>query len=123
MNGRIPSDEVFRHMRGADALLLLIGDTHRTALSAKVFDYLLAARPILGTGPSGATAEELINTCGVGQWIDGGAEGRPDLIAALRQVEARALSYAPQADEIRRYSADGMASATVRMLDAVDSRQ
>ncbi|MGK0359219.1 MAG: hypothetical protein ACI9U2_001520 [Bradymonadia bacterium] len=123
VNGRIPSDEVVRHMRGAEALLLLIGDTHRTALSAKVFDYLLAARPMLGTGPQGSTAGELINTCGVGQWIDGGVEGRPALIAALRQVEARALAFEPIADEIRRYSADGMASATVRMLIAVDRRE
>lgn len=121
LNGRIPSGEVFRHMRGADALLLLIGDTHRTALSAKVFDYLLAARPMLGTGPEGSTAGELINTCGVGQWIDGGLAGRADLIAALRQVEARALPYNPVADAIRRYSADGMATATARLLDSVGS--
>ena len=115
LNGRIPSDDVFRHMRGAEALLLIIGDTHRTALSAKVFDYLLAARPMLGTGPAGSTAGDLIETCRVGAWVDAGG----DLIGALRQVEARALPYDPDVDEVRRYSADGMASATAGLLDAV----
>lgn len=119
LNGRIPGDEVFRHMRGAAALLLIIGDTHRTALSAKVFDYLLAARPILGTGPRGSKAGELIEACGVGAWIDGGPQGRAALIGALRQIEAGALPYAPVAEAIRPYSADAMASATVELLESV----
>lgn len=115
---RIPSAEVFAQMRGAAALLLIIGETHRTALTAKIFDYLMTARPVLGVGPPGADAGALIARCGVGAWVD-------DPVAlgeALRQVEAGTLPYRPIPEEIRRYSADGMAVATVRVLEAVVDR-
>lgn len=113
---RIPSAEVFAQMRGAAALLLIIGAEHRTALTAKIFDYLMTARPVLGTGPADADAQALIERCGVGAW----AADQDALIAALRQVEAGTLPYRPVARAIRDYSADGMAIATVRVLEAVD---
>lgn len=115
VHGRIPSADVVAQMRGAAGLLLIIGTDHTTAISAKIFDYLMAERPILGTGPKGASAADLIRTCQVGRWVDTPAE----LIDALRQVEAMALPFSPQADEINVYSADRMAEATAKVLHAI----
>lgn len=113
---RIPSAEVFAQMRGAAALLLIVGEGHRTALTAKIFDYLMTARPILGIGPADAAARDLIERCGVGGWASEGAA----LVAALRRVEAGDLPFAPRPEAIRAWSADGMALATARLLEAVD---
>jgi hypothetical protein len=115
VHGRIPSADVVAQMRGAAGLLLIIGESHKTAISAKIFDYLMAERPILGTGPQGATAADLLRTCQVGRWVDTPAE----LIDALKQVEAGTLPFSPQADAIAVYSADRMAEATARVLSAV----
>ena len=48
VNGRVGATEIAPLMAGADALLLIIGNEHKTALSATVFDYLEVRRPIIG---------------------------------------------------------------------------
>ncbi|MDZ7268257.1 MAG: glycosyltransferase [candidate division KSB1 bacterium] len=52
----LPYRETLRHLRDADALLLLIGkQPHATnVLTSKLFDYIGAQRPILALGPAGA---------------------------------------------------------------------
>lgn len=112
---RIPAAELAGHLRGADALLLIIGDGHRTALSAKVFDYLQAGRPILGYGPPDCAAAQLVRRCGVGVWT----HDQDSLMVALRQLDARRVPYSPNADEISRYSADAMAEQTAQLLSTV----
>jgi len=118
VHDRIPAAELAGHLRGADALLLIIGDGHRTALSAKVFDYIQAGRPILGYGPADSAAADLVRSCGVGLW----AHDHPTLVAALRRLEQRRMPYAPVASQIALYSADTMAQRTVDLLDAVTAR-
>ncbi|MCA9542045.1 MAG: glycosyltransferase [Myxococcales bacterium] len=111
----VSSDEIIRRMQGAAALLLLVGTRHATALTGKLFDYLLAERPILGVGPPGADAAAVIARCGVGTWAD--HEDRAGLIAALRAVET-GLPCAPDAAQIAPFSADAMADATAALLSA-----
>ncbi len=111
----VPAAEIAAHMRGADALLLLIGDTHGGALSGKLFDYLAAERPILVVGPPGCAAGELVERCGAGIAVE--TADRAGLEAALRRVGA--LPYAPDVEAIAPYSADLMAERTCALLDAV----
>ena len=115
LEGRIPAAQLAGHLRGADVLLLIIGDGHRTALSAKVFDYLQAGRPILGYGPEDCAAAQLVRRCGVGVWT----HDHHTLVDALTRLDARRIPYAPKPEEIARYSADATAERTAGLLDAV----
>ena len=115
VSDRIPADELAGHLRGADGLLLIIGEGHQTSLSAKVFDYLQAGRPILGYGPADCAAAEMVRRCGVGLW----AHDHATLVDALRRLAERRLPYAPVASQIALHSADAMARRTVDLLDAV----
>ncbi len=118
VSGRIPSKELTGHMLGAAGLLLIIGDGHRTALSAKVFDYLQADRPIIGFGPSDSDAAALIAEAQVGEWADS-----PDsLLPILERLAQNTISYAPKDEAIRPYSADAMAEQTAALLDEIHSR-
>ncbi|MCA9557462.1 MAG: hypothetical protein KC583_02750, partial [Myxococcales bacterium] len=90
---------------------------HRTALTGKVFDYVCAGRPILGYGPADADAGALVRAAGLGAWVD--AADTDGLVAALRQVEAGTLPYAPRPAALHGWSAEAMAERTAALLDAV----
>jgi hypothetical protein len=113
--GRIPAEQLSGHLRGADALLLIIGEDHHSALSAKVFDYMQSERPIVGYGPEDCAAAQLLRQCGLGMWAHDG----PSLRRALRAVAQRKVPRKPRPTEIARYSADVMAESTATLLDEV----
>ena len=92
VSGRVGAAEIAPIMAGADALLLIIGDEHKTALSAKVFDYLEVKRPIIGFGPAGADAGQLIEQCRVGLWTN----SREQLASAFRRLAEGLLDYQPK---------------------------
>ncbi len=115
---RIPADQLAPVMAGSDALLLIIGAEHKTALSAKIFDYLEINRPIFGYGPLGSDAAKLIKHCGVGQW----ASDSETLRDGLFQIASGTLNYSPRKDTLRRYSADTMAERTAALFDEVTER-
>ncbi len=116
---RLPSRDITAHMLGAAGLLLIIGEGHRTALSAKVFDYLQAERPIVGYGPADASARALIDSTGVGVW----ASTPDELLPVFENLSAGEVHYRPQAAAIRPLSADAMAERTALLLDDVVRRQ
>ena len=63
-------------MRGADILLLVVGDNHADMIPAKLFDYLAARRYVLALAPRGSEAGEMVSRLGIGQAVspaDGGA--------------------------------------------------
>ena len=69
----VDAEEIGARLRGASALLLVIGETHREALSAKLYDYLAAGRPIIAYGPQDAAARPLIESLGAaGVWVESG---------------------------------------------------
>ncbi|MGC6418105.1 MAG: glycosyltransferase [Bradymonadia bacterium] len=115
VNGRVGATEIAPLMAGADALLLIIGNEHKTALSAKVFDYLEVRRPIIGFGPAGADAGQLIEQCSVGLWAD----SREQLASAFRQLAQGPVEYEPKTEQLHRYSADMMAERTADLLNRV----
>ena len=118
VSSRIPATELTGRMFGAAGLLLIIGDAHRTALSAKVFDYLQAARPIIGYGPTDSDAAALIQKAGVGEW----ASSPEALLSLLERLATHQVAFNPNAAAIRPYSADAMAEQTASLLDSSHSR-
>lgn len=115
ISSRIPARQLAAEMRGATALLLIIGETHRTALSAKVFDYLEAGQPIIGYGPEGCAASTMIEQCGIGWWASDG----PHLQDLLFRIAQSRLTTEPESERLRAYSADVMAERTAQLLDTV----
>jgi len=115
LSGRIPAAELANHTAGAAALLLLVGETHRTALTGKLFDYLQARRPILGFGPAGCDAEAVVRRCGTGVW----SHTPEHLLGHLKAIQAGEVDYAPNETSIRLYSADVMAERTADLLNEV----
>ena len=108
--------EIGAIMRGAEGLLLLIGNQHghKVALSGKVWDYLAAGTPIIGLGPSGAAAQSLIQDHQLGMWVDSDdREGIIDLLKAFSRGEVAA----PQTEGLSRFHARHMSAAIAALLD------
>ncbi|MEZ4474321.1 MAG: glycosyltransferase [bacterium] len=105
------------HLQGASALFIVIAPQHLTAMTAKIFDYLAAGRPILGYGPPGADIERALAAWGVGTYVHEGDQA--GLIAALKAVEAGTLPHAPDAAALAPWSADRLGADMAALLDRV----
>ena len=85
----LPRRDVLAVQKDSEALLLLIpesGGRGRAVLSAKVFEYLAAERPILAAVPPDGAAAELIRETGAGTVV--APEDVDALRAALEQLSA-----------------------------------
>jgi glycosyltransferase involved in cell wall biosynthesis len=85
----LPRREVLAMQKDSEALLLLIpesGGRGRGVLSAKVFEYLAAERPILAAVPPDGAAADLIRLTGTGTVV--APDDVEGLRAALVQLEA-----------------------------------
>jgi glycosyltransferase involved in cell wall biosynthesis len=85
-----PREDALALQRDSDALLLLLADAGpagRKVLSAKLFEYLAAGRPILAVVPPDGEAADLIRETGAGVVV---APGDVDgIAAALQELERR----------------------------------
>jgi glycosyltransferase involved in cell wall biosynthesis len=82
----LPRRQVLELQRDSEALLLLIpesGGRGRAVLSAKVFEYLAAERPILAAVPPDGAAADLIRETGAGLVV------APDDVDGLRKALGR----------------------------------
>jgi glycosyltransferase involved in cell wall biosynthesis len=82
----LPRRQVLELQRDSEALLLLIpesGGRGRAVLSAKVFEYLAAERPILAAVPPDGAAADLIRETGAGLVV------APDDVDGLRKALVR----------------------------------
>jgi glycosyltransferase involved in cell wall biosynthesis len=79
--------EVLALQRDSDALLLLIPENERGVLSAKVFEYIAAERPILAVVPPDGEAAALIRETGSGTVV--APDDVEGIRAALGELEAR----------------------------------
>jgi glycosyltransferase involved in cell wall biosynthesis len=89
LHSYLPRREVLAMQKDSEALLLLIpesGGRGRGVLSAKVFEYLAAERPILAAVPPDGAAAELIRETGTGTVV--APDDVEGLRAALVQLEA-----------------------------------
>ena len=85
----LPRREVLAVQKDSEALLLLIpesGGRGRAVLSAKVFEYLAAERPILAAVPTDGAAADLIRETGAGTVV--APDDVDGLRAALENLEA-----------------------------------
>jgi glycosyltransferase involved in cell wall biosynthesis len=85
-----PHDEVSKLQRDSDVNLLLLaaaGDAGRKILSAKVFEYLAAGRPILAVVPPDGEAADLVRETGAGPVV--APDDVDGIAAALTDLEAR----------------------------------
>lgn len=60
-SGLVPQEEIFRKLKGADLLLLILGDDEKSRgiISSKIFEYMALMRPILAIVPEGEALEVL----------------------------------------------------------------
>ena len=114
--GRVGAREIGARLRGARALLLVIGSDYKPALSAKIFDYLAAGRPIIGIGPRGAAAQTLIETHRLGRWID--EEHIEELSEVLLDIAHDRLPR-PIAEDVSSLHARRMSEQIATLLDHV----
>ncbi len=85
----LPRREVLAVQKDSEALLLLIPDSGgrgRAVLSAKVFEYLAAERPILAVVPTDGAAADLIRETGAGTVV--APDDVDGLRAAIENLEA-----------------------------------
>jgi glycosyltransferase involved in cell wall biosynthesis len=106
LHSYLPRRQVLELQRDSEALLLLIpesGGRGRAVLSAKVFEYLAAERPILAVVPPDGAAADLIRETGAGLVV------APDDVDGIRDALVRLesdwrsgkLDGAPLAPEVR----------------------
>jgi glycosyltransferase involved in cell wall biosynthesis len=85
-----PHDRTLALQRDSDALLLLLaeaGDAGRKVLSAKIFEYLAAGRPILAVVPPEGEAAALVRETGSGTVV--APDDVEGMAAALAELERR----------------------------------
>jgi glycosyltransferase involved in cell wall biosynthesis len=103
----LPRRRVLELQRDSEALLLLIPDSGgrgRAVLSAKVFEYIAAERPILAAVPPDGAAADLIRETGTGVVV--APEDIDGLREALQRLEgdwrAGKLNGTPLSPDVRR---------------------
>jgi glycosyltransferase involved in cell wall biosynthesis len=105
--GRVPHIEAVGHIRGSDAVLLVLGEGSRWEkhYPGKLFEYMRCGQPILMIGPEGE-ASRLVQASGTGSFVPAN-----DIDAAARLLELlaeqpetfRARYYKPQLEIVSRY--------------------
>jgi glycosyltransferase involved in cell wall biosynthesis len=84
----VPHRKAVLEMRCADALLLAqpVGPNAESVISAKLFEYLAAGRPILLVGPEEGACEDIVRRCRAGLTVGPDAEA---ITAALETLYSR----------------------------------
>lgn len=113
---RHSSKEIGAIMRGAEALLLVIGEGggHSIALSGKIWDYLATGSPILGLGPQIASAKNLIKQQQLGVWVD--SADLKGLVEQLKIISTQGLPR-PQPKDLQPFHAKEMSKKIAQLLD------
>jgi glycosyltransferase involved in cell wall biosynthesis len=120
---RVPHPESLARQR-ASAALLYIGwqEPAEGFLTAKIFEYLGANRPILAVGPPGGPASELLRECGLPDLTDDPVRIAQRLKGWIREFRSTG-SLAASTDEvaIARYTRRTQTERLARLLDEVVS--
>ncbi len=72
IDAHLPHDQVIPLLQSASALYLPINNTPnaKSIQTGKIFEYLAAGRPILGTGPTDGDAADILKECNAGEMVD-----------------------------------------------------
>ncbi len=122
LHGHTPRKEVFEHQRESQLLLLLPwSDPSETGHhSAKLFEYLAAARPVLAVGGSRGVLTQALGEANVGVHALSKAQVREFLIAAYAGYkEHGCVPYSGNRQGIDQYSHPEMARRFAHVLDSV----
>lgn len=120
---RVPHDEALRLMRNAHVLLLL--RKGRDASSGKIFEYMVAGRPVLAIGAKDGVAEQMVRASGIGRAVNPGDE--EDLVSVLRQMVADYHKFAakvwrPNWAEIEKYERRSLTGDLAETLNRICKR-
>ena len=121
LKGGISPEESRKVQRGADILLLLEGSESdsRGSITGKVFEYLVARRPVLCVGPlPHFDLSQLIVETGVGQSF-GPADARKLDETILATLDGKGLfeSYRPVVSKITAYSRENQSMILYRAIE------
>lgn len=103
--GFVSRQESLRYQLAADLLLLLVGvvpaeKSRCYGLSAKVFDYALAGKPVLAIAEEGATAD-FVRASGIGEVVS--HHDTVGIVASVERALAGQLTYQPRQDVLATY--------------------
>lgn len=121
---RVPHDEALRLMREAHVLLLLLRKGPG-ASSGKIFEYMVAGRPVLASGAPDGVAGQMVRACGIGRVV--APEDVGEMAYVLRQIitdydRFAAEVYRPNWVEIAKYERRSLAGDLARTLNGVCER-
>lgn len=113
---RHSAEEIGAIMKGAEALLLVIGEGsgHQVALSGKIWDYLAAGSPILGIGPRIASAKKMIAEHKLGIWVN--SDEQDQIVNSLKEISHGQLQR-PKAQDLKQFHASEMSRKVAQLLD------
>jgi glycosyltransferase involved in cell wall biosynthesis len=119
----IPHSEVVKLMAQSPVLLLPLNNTpnNKGILSGKLFEYLAAGRPILGTGPADGDAAEILKETQAGSIFDfEDYEGiKKGVLELYRQYKENKLFV--NTSSITKYSRKSCAAQYTQLLDSIRS--
>ncbi|UCD29665.1 MAG: glycosyltransferase [Planctomycetota bacterium] len=116
--GSRPHNEVLAAIRGADALLLLVGKSHKRQIPGKLYEYLGVGRPIIMAGPLDCDAAQIVRKTRTGTVldiddVDGFAKQLRDLIGG------KTAEFQPDASAIAEYEAQSLSRKLAEVFEAV----
>ncbi len=119
----LPHDEAVREMQQATALLLTIEPySHENGTTTgKIYEYLAAGRPVLGSGPATGAAANLLREAEAGRMIDrDDAEGFAEYLRSLYQAwERGGMPNGASAEAAASYSRRTQTGEVAALLDTV----
>jgi hypothetical protein len=120
----VPHRECLAQQAAATALLFVgWSDPDLGWLSAKLFEYLGARRPILAVGPSGGEASRVLRECGLPDLSDDPQIIADRLEAWLREfADSATLSVQTKGTALQSYTRRAQAHRLARLLDRLPGR-
>lgn len=117
----LPHDRIIPLLRSASVLYLPINQTPnaKSIQTGKLFEYLAAGRPILGTGPADGDAAAILKECNAGEMV--GFSDRKQLIRVLTSwLEAhRQGTLNAGTSGTGKYSRRNLSAAYAALLDEI----
>jgi glycosyltransferase involved in cell wall biosynthesis len=122
INGPAPRAEAVAHQRESQILLLLPWSNPKETghHSAKLFEYLAAARPILAIGGARGVITETLHAADAGAHAISKAEVREFLLTAYANYKTKGfVPYSGKKQEVEEYGHPNMARRFAQVLDSV----
>ena len=118
----VPHDEVFDALARADALLVVetAGYYARYGYAAKVFDYVLTGKPVVGLVEAGGNTESLLRATGVGHCVEpDDAEGLQRVLLDVIQQKQAPRPVDPDRAPLREFNRRHLVAKLATVLDDV----